>query len=341
MGRPQKLYINYGELTKKNIEGAINADDIDLMLLGAIMLVSDADGYVDISAVEQIERFDKTEITASLKFWRGAGIISATKQTTANVEENEERASAATTVKRTVIAHTSVEDYTNEELTNVIENRVGADFIDEAQNVMGKMFNKAEISKLVGIVDQLGFEQEAVLAILAYVVRIGKKSVSYAEKIAISFHDEDIFTAQAVHAEIDRLEKRNTAIEKIKKLYGFGGRALSTSEKKIFASWTEEYGFDLEIITKAYEITVDNKFEAIPKYTDRILRTWYENGLKTIPEIDVFLEAEKKKRAENSHKNQSRGSSRSYVPAVVASSEEKNLEIEEWFEAKLNKHFGN
>ncbi len=336
MGKTQKLYLNYEMLKQKNTELVANADDNDLMILSALALIADIDGIINISALEAFERFEKSEITASIKFWRGAGIITASRQ---DIPKTVEASSNELPIahKSGAITHTSVGEYTNEELTNVIEIRVGAAFIDEAQSIVGKMFNKAEINKLVGIVDQLGFEKEAVLAILAYVVRLGKKSISYAEKIAITFHDDDIFTAKAVHAQIDLLEKRASSADKIKRLFGFGDRTLSASEKKMFASWTEEYGFDFEIIKKAYEITVDTTSEAIPKYTDKILKTWYENGLKEVAEIDAFIESEKNQRAEKAQKSKQNSENRARVPSVVASSEEKGKEIDEWFEAKLLK----
>lgn len=312
----------------KNAMAVANADDTDLAILGALYLTASEDGRVDISAVEALERFESTEIAASLKFWRGAGIITASRKSQSAVKE--------TAHKDGVVEHTGIESYSNDELARALERSVGSAFVDEAQSVMGKIFNKNEVGKLVGFVDQLGFEQEAVLAILAYCVRLGKKSLSYAEKIAISFHDEDIFTSEAVHAQIDYLEKRNTAIEKIRSLYGFGGRALTTTEKKYFTSWTEEYGFDYDIIVKAYEITVDTIQSPVPKYTDAILKKWHDNGLRSIEEIELFIAEEKKKAV-----NGARASARTTQPRSQKAVSEKGKEIDDWFEAKLNKRFGN
>lgn len=329
MGKTQKLFLNLSVYAENGAEIIANADDTDLAIIGALALLADCNGETDTGALALLGRFEDAEIAASVKFWRGAGVLTASTKSKITAE-------VQTAHKNGAVAHTGVESYTNDELASVLERSVKSTFVDEAQRVMGKIFNKNEVGKLVGIVDQLGFEEEAVLAILAYCVRLGKKSLSYAEKIAITFHDEDIFTSEAVHSQIDYLEKRNTAIEKIRSLYGFGGRALTTAEKKYFTSWTEEYGFDYDVIVMAYELTVDTIQSPVPKYTDTILKKWHTHGLRTTEEIETFIAEEKSKGGAKP-----KSSSRSTAPRVVVSSAEKGKEIDEWFEAKLNKHFGN
>jgi len=328
MGRKGKLYLKDGFEPSKIISAVENADDTDLAILGVAVLTAKDDGLIDSEFIEALGRFETAELTASLKFWKGAGIF-VTKQ-------SSQKETVKTAHKDGVLTHTSVEAYTNDELANVLESRVSAEFVDEAQRILGKIFNNNEISKLVGIVDQLGFEEEAVLAILSYCVRLDKKSVSYAEKIAVSFHDEDILNSEAVHAQIDYLERRNDALEKIRALYGFGGRALTTTEKKYFTLWTEEYGFDFEIVKKAYELTVDTIQSPVPKYTDTILKKWYDKDLKTEAEIDAFIAEEKA----SAPKRQRMSSVRQAVPSVVASSPEKRKEIDEWFMGKIDERYG-
>lgn len=325
MGKTTKVYIDRSGALEALMPSLLNADETDLRILSALLLSCDSDGCADTSGLDAMLEIDKADINASVKYWKGAGVLSSAKKASTSDEHKD---SGEKAVRQMI----GVDEYSTDELTVAIK-RVGTAFVDEAQKAMGRIFNKNEVGKLVGFVDQLGFEEEAVLAILTYCVRLGKKSLSYAEKIAVSFHDEDIFTAEAVHAQIDYLERRNTAVEKIRALYGFGGRALTTSEKKMFVSWTEDYGFDIEIINKAYEITVDTIHEPAPKYTNGILKKWYENGLKTIPEIDEYIAAEKQKAAERQYQTVSAGKGQ-------PKQSERAQEMEDWFEARLRKSFG-
>ncbi len=323
MARATKIYINIKENGRCR-EALTGADDTDLAILGGLCLLASEDGAANIAALEESGRFESADIRASVKYWRGAGVLSGAKQVMTETKETSPQSAH----KDGVITHSGVEKYTNDELASALSERVSTAFVDEAQKAMGKMFNNGEVGKLVGLVDQLGFEEEAVLAILSYCVRLGKKSLSYAEKIAVSFHDEDISTAAAVHAQIDYLERRDTAVGKVQSLFGFNGRALSATEKKLFTAWTQDYGFDMEIIRRAYELTVDSIHEPAPKYTDKILSKWHAASLSTLSEVEAFIEADRKKSTPERVSVDSKGKNKA-----------KNQEIDDWFEQRLQKSF--
>ena len=251
MARTSKIYLRLGGYGENYLSSVKGADESDLSILAGLFLLADPNGEVELSRLEAALGLDAAEIAASVKYWKGAGVVLAdpVKKTQEEKNTSEEKTYSVTSAhKNGVITHSGVEKYSNDELERLLAGRYRNGFIDAAQQAIGKMFNTNEINKLVGIVDQLGFEEGAVLAILEYCRRKEKLSLSYAEKVAVSFHDEEILTEEAVHAQIEYLEKRDTDIEKIRSLYGFGGRALSQTEKKYFTAWTETYGFDLEII---------------------------------------------------------------------------------------------
>ena len=325
MGRTNKIYVNYGRDTSAALLAVKGADETDLRILSAILLGADESGCAHISELEEILELDYADIAASVKYWKGAGVLAATPAKSGDADASN---------SKKAVRRCGVESYTTDELVAVLERDDRTGFIDAAQIALGRIFNKNEVAKLIGIADQLGFEEEAVLAILSYCTRIGKGSLSYAEKVALTFCDEEIFTASEVHSRIDALEKRNDAIEKIRALYGFGGRALSATEKKLFTAWVEEFAFDFEIIRLAYDITVDSTQSAVPKYTNAILKTWHENGLRTLPEVEAFIESEKDKKqlAATAVRTQKKRESGKLT--------EKQAEVEDWFEQRLKQSFG-
>lgn len=322
-----KLYINKDVSLGECVKALGEADETDLRILCALLLSENRDGEASLAEIEEFLELEATEVNASVKFWKGAGIVSSGARQGGGRQSDDETAHGSGAAPR--MAETG--GYSNEELAAVLENGVTATFIDEAQRILGKIFNKNDIGKLVGIVDRLGFEEEAVLAILSYCVRIGKKSVSYAERIALSFYDSDISTAEAVHAEIDYIERKNSAVEKVRSLFGYGGRALSATEKRLFTAWTVEWGFSIEIIKKAYDITVDAIHEAAPKYTNSILKKWHDNGLETEEQIDAYMLEERQRSAESKAAASHR---------AKASAKLENAEIEDWFDERIRQKFG-
>ncbi len=333
MGKSSRLYL-CGDANAEKLASIIrNADENDLRVLCAMAVSGQGEDGMTAEALSELLQMDRADVQASVKYWRGAGVLVAKKiehasDTAADCENTSAHRNGA------VARFTGVEAYSNDELASLLETRVSAAFVDEAQKAMGKIFNKNEVGKLVGLTQQLGFEEEAILAILSYCVRLGKASLSYAERVAISFYDEDICTAVAVHAHIDYLERRNEAVEKVRSLFGFGGRALSATEKKLFVAWTEEWGFSLDVISKAYEITVDNTHEPAPKYTNSILKKWHDNGLVTLADVDRYIAEEGDSREPR------RAASNRTRSAAPKKNTEKQDEMEDWFEQRLIQTFG-
>ena len=327
MSKITKIYVSHTKDIALRIAALKEADEMDLRILCAILMLDTDGGGVSLSYLEELFEISLAELSASIKFWKGAGVLTGTRK------EGSEPLPAENQVNTPAVATViGVEEYSNDELAVILEHRDRKGFIDAAQVAMGRMFNKNEINKLIGIADQLGFEEEAVLAILSYCMRMEKKSLSYAEKVAMSFHDEEIFGIADVHARIDKLERKNDAIEKIRGLFGARGRSLTTSEKKMFGAWVEDYGFDFEIIRLAYDLTVDATHEPAPKYANAILKKWHENGLCSLDEIERFI-AEGKDSAK-------KNAPRTAIPKGASPLTQQQIEAEEWFEMRLKQTFG-
>ena len=328
MAKASKMTIQYrnGNLPEALGELLANADETDLRVLVALQMLADESGKVETGEVSSLLGISEAELSASLKFWRGAGVLSASaskKKTAETVEKKPENGSEKTpTAHRAGVLEQSgnLPSYTTSELADLIEaRRVSAEFIDEAQRVMGKVFRTYDTGVLVGIVDRLGFEEAAVLAMLAYIVQKGKKTLRYAEQMAISFYDEGITDTADVLERLGRMERSGEVIGKIRVLYGAAGRELTTSEKRLFTAWSEKLAYDIDVIRMAYDITVDTIQKPVPKYTNSILEAWYAQGLRTADDVRSYLDAEKKSKDGGGN--------------------EKSYDIDEFIEAALKRSY--
>ena len=324
MSKSSKLTIQYrnGRLPEHLGELLANADETDLRVLIAAQMLSDESGVLETGELASVLSLSEGEVSASLKFWRGAGVLAAAsskKKTAATLEKTPEKAPTAHRAGA-IEQSGNLPSYTTSELADLIEQRrVSAEFIDEAQRVMGKVFRTYDTGVLVGIVDRLGFEEAAVLAMLAYIVQKGKKTLRYAEQMAISFYDEGITDTADVLERLGRMERSGEVIGKIRVLYGATGRELTTSEKRLFTAWTEKLAYDIDVIRMAYDITVDAIQKPVPKYTNSILEAWYAQGLRTADEVRSYLDAEKKKKD--------------------SGASEKSYDIDEFIEAALKRSY--
>jgi len=336
MGKTSKIAIQYryGNLPENFKDLLNNADETDLRILVAIQMLADREnGVVSTDELPELLNIEKSEVAASLKFWRGAGVLelpSATKARTvkqeptktenAQVTANEPKQEKQSAHRGGALERSaSLGHYSTVELAELMERRkMSAQFVDEAQRIMGKVFRTYDTGILMGIVDQLGFEEEAVLAILAYSVRKGKKTLRYTEQVAMGLYDDGITETYAVIDRIQRIERSGEVIAKIRAMFGASGREMTATEKKLFTTWTEKYAYDIDVIRMAYDITVDSIQKPVPKYTNSILEKWYAEGLRTAEDVKQFLE--KPKTAD--------------VGAV-----EKSYDVEDFFEAALQRSY--
>lgn len=303
-----KIKYRNGNVPKNLAKTLKEADESDLHILVSIMMLADEDGEVSLQALSQAVGSSEADIRGSVKFWRGAGFIESAGASskkavkTASAEKDKGiNDSAVKTAHRNGVVEISsdMKEYSSSELAGIMERRVvSAQFVDEAQRVLGKIFRTYDIGILVGMVDRLGFEEEAVLVILNYIVGKGKKTLRYAETVAIALYDEGITETAAVIERIDRMEKAGEVVSKIKIMFGIGERALTSTEKKMFTSWTEKLGFDADVIKMAYDITVDNTQKPLPRYTNGILERWYAEGLRTADDVRRFQDRQSESKSQ-------------------------------------------
>lgn len=275
--------------------------DIKVLMFMSSSLLYRGEDYVERIASEL--KCEQRDVAASVAFWNGTGVLTLNEgeervenSTAKKHEGNEEQKSAADPQKR--IKSGDLPQYTTEELNLLLEKHNGVGrFIDECQNVLGKIFNTSDVKIIMGLIDYLGLDEEYILVLMHHCAQIEKKSMRYIERIAVDCLDEGIEDAHILEGILRSREDAKKAQNKIRNIFGISSRALTTKEKKLIELWVGTYSFDIEIITKAYEITVDAINEPSMPYTGAILEKWYSEGLKNIDEINDYLKKGKEEKS--------------------------------------------
>ena len=306
MKKAEKISVVYDaqKPTKSLITSIKAADEADLQLLLLLTMHKDAE-ELDMEELRVALELTEEELAASVKYWRGAGILKKTKKTetktsgTKDKKQEIKTAHADGKLERADIAPS----YTSAELADILEQRADtATLINECQNILGKVFNVHEINVLIGLVDYLGLDCEYIMILLTYCMSIGKRTLHYAEKTAFALYDAGICTAEELSEELRRREVAAGAEGRIRTLFGIGERAFTTKEKKLISSWVGEMEYPIEIIEKAYEVTADATGNASIPYANSVLERWHKEGLRTLDEIEGSYKkgAESKKLGESS-----------------------------------------
>lgn len=288
MGR--KLKLNYGEavislpaaVIGEAMERAGKRDfRVFLMICSDDRLRADLDAGISLAAMKcgcSAEEFEQ-----SVAFWRGCGLLDCGE------EEREVKAEAET--KDAILSSAATErmpSYTGLELDTIVrENPAIVEVLNEAQRILGYMFKTGELNDIVAMSEYLGLTGEYILCAVRYGHERGIKKLSAIKSMVLRFMQEGITTEAALKEHIALLEKRYSFEGRLRKLFGLGERKLTAKEAQIAASWADD-GISEELLTKAYEITVNNTGKPSMPYTAKIIASWKERGVKTVADIDAL-----------------------------------------------------
>ena len=260
--------------------------------LKVLLLMSSSEKYREGKFVLEITKAlgcEEKDVEASIAFWRGTGIISVCGETQENKKElKPEPEVVENTPKRAKISELPL--YTSTELNALLkkhQNVIG--LIDECQNILGKIFTASEIKVLMALVDYLGLDNDYILVLMHHCARKEIKSMRYIEKMAVSCLDEGFTEAAVLQEALCAKEEKMELEGKIRGVFGIGGRKLTTKEKKQVETWIGEYKYDLDVIEKAYEITVNATSKPSVHYANAILEKWYSEGVRNMDGVNELL----------------------------------------------------
>lgn len=261
----------------------------------AVLLALSLDQTADADDICKSLGITHDAFMSAISFWRGAGAISVSLDdgeklppAKKRLAKAENKPSTETHERRPTVAvqSSSIPQYTTEQIAGFLEaSDKLRQYVENCQQILGKIFNTGEAATLIGIVEYLGVDTEYVALLCAYCVAHGKKSVRYIEKMALGLYDEGITMYPELEDYLRRLGKSEDMQPEIRKMFGIGERAFTPKEKKFIESWCVEMGFGMDMIAHAYEITVNNTGKAALPYANSILENWYRAGYKTIDEV--------------------------------------------------------
>jgi len=287
-------------IPKKAIDLEPELSDLDLRLLFIIA----AKGEMDDSELDSIAESlgaERTELDLSLSYLRGAGIISSgtrarrtVKATEQSAEKPENSEKATERSKKIVETAPAVPTYTAKEIEKIFASHSElAALLDMCQSTAGRVFNTAEANTVLVLRDHLKLEPEYILSLIAYCTSKGKTSMRYIEKMALDFFDRGITEYAELEEELAARAKSAETEKIVRKIFGIGRRALTEKEERFIRNWTVKYGYGEDIITRAYEITVNNTKDASMDYANAVLENWYKASLTTLEAIDESIAARK------------------------------------------------
>lgn len=154
-----------------------------------------------------------------------------------------------------------------------------------AEQYLGKTLSSTEVNTITYFYDELSMSADLIEYLIEYCVENGHKSIHYIQKVALSWKDQNITTVTAAKSNTVLYNKNCYAILNA---YGIKGRAPAAAEVSYIRRWNEEYGLSLELIIEACNRTVNAIHQPNFEYTESILKSWIEKGVRQKSDLEAL-----------------------------------------------------
>ena len=154
-----------------------------------------------------------------------------------------------------------------------------------SEQQMGRPLRHVEQKALVWMHDYNNIGSDIILTVLLYCKSIDKCSVSYAESIVTAWWNEGIQTLAQVNEAINEMERRRSFTGHIRKAFEMH-RNPTPKQQEFIDQWREK-NIPIELITYAYEKTIEGADKLSFPYLNTILMRWMDAGYRTRTDVDT------------------------------------------------------
>lgn len=294
---------NVADLSLVDTPAFADASAEDLRVLLALILCD-----CDISRKELQERAlcDAETVTGALQYWRGAGVLAKGKKAkeTAIEEKEEEKEetkaktedSPAEKKKKTIESPDKFSHTPSDKLAREIDRDHLQTLIEACQQTVGKTLSTSDINIIVGMHRELSLDGDYIITLISYCFENERRSLKYVEKMAFVLTGQGIVTEEDLVQYIDDRRRFATFEWQLKKKFGMGNRDFTKKQESLVHKWEKEYDYPIDVVTMAFDITVDSINKADFSYMDAILSKWHAAGCRTEADVTAFTEKEAAKR---------------------------------------------
>lgn len=222
---------------------------------------------------------EQPESEKSAEMWAKLGVIEPDAPSNVIIE-----ASAA-------VPSDALPSYTAPELEKFFaENKGTAAFLHACESILHRVFNISENNVVIALRQYRGLDESYILLLAGYLDkecfdRTGKHLSVYAlSRRTESLLADGIDTYAALEEYIAKLEKRSSLEGRVRSIFGLGERKLSAKELEYLDHWAS-MGLSDELLSLAYDITVNATSKPSMAYTDKILTRWHDNNITTAADV--------------------------------------------------------
>lgn len=185
-------------------------------------------------------------------------------------------------------------EYTRADMVRALEGAEFAALTGAVEDKLGKKLTTPDLAVLLGLYDQLGLPADVIFLLVSFCAeRTAKQygegrrpTLRQIEKEGYTWARLGLMSQESAAAYIKKYHRSREALPQLMRLLRLGDRSPSPSEERYLLSW-HGMGFAPEAIECAYDRTILKCKELKWPYMNKILCSWHQKGLHTLPEIQA------------------------------------------------------
>ena len=262
--------------------------------------MNQSSGYLSVSELADLLECTEKDILRALRYWKSEGLLDYLDDTPDDPSPKSTAPSPAASsglhdvqsgyMTSSIPADSVSDSAALASTTNIQQYRSRkerAEFKEllfVAEQYLGKTLSATDIDQITYFYDTLNMSAELIEYLIEYCVENGHKSMHYINKLALSWHEENITTVNLAKTSSFLYNKNCYCVLNA---YGIKGRGPAASEIAYIRKWSEEYGFALEVILEACDRTMNSIHQPSFDYTDSILKRWKDKNVRQLKDIDA------------------------------------------------------
>ena len=244
-----------------------------------LLMLSSENATAEFADIAETLGLLESDLMLAIKYWESCGVIFRNGD---NISFGSGNASPEKSEEIKV-----PEKPRTENLAAIIEaDRSLSDMFMVSQEILGKTISERDMETIYWFYSELKMSPEAILLLLENCVSKGKTRMNYIEKVAVSWSEMGLTSAENVALYIKNEEQKTGFLYSIRKIMGIADRSLSQIEEKYLFKWHDEMGMEEEMIALAYEYCIIQTAKLSFPYMDKIITRWAQEGIRTVADAE-------------------------------------------------------
>ncbi|KRQ86310.1 Replication initiation and membrane attachment [Caloramator mitchellensis] len=160
--------------------------------------------------------------------------------------------------------------------------------LKDIERLLSRPLSTKEITTFLSFIDEFKFTPEVVNLLVEYCVSKQKTDIRYIERVAISWHDNDVKTIDDAQKFLKSFEEKWAKYRDILNFMGIKDMEISKPQEELLEKWIYKYQLSDDVIKEACRICVKRINEINFSYIDAVLNDWHKNKIDSIDKVKKY-----------------------------------------------------